>query len=84
MCTCTVRVLELRKVHVYAYWRPAQADPLLALGACTRVTVVVLCVCLSVTKLAATYMYLSLIPGHSQFLLHAEKWEGLGGEITCA
>ena len=30
--------------------------PSLTLGACARVTVVVLCVCLSVTTLAATYL----------------------------
>ena len=33
-----------------------QVYQLLTLGACARVTVVVLCVCLSVTTLAATYL----------------------------
>ena len=36
----------------------------LTLGACTRVMVVILCVCMSATKLAATYLIYTLQVRH--------------------
>ena len=44
-------------IHInYANRNPFMSVQSLTLGACARVTVVVLCVCLSVITLAATYL----------------------------
>ena len=50
LCACMYRLL----------WYCPQNCGLLTLGACARVRVVVLCVCLSVTTLAATYLVYTL------------------------
>ena len=56
-CTTSVSIFEL---ELTVHWHIICYGTLLTLGACARVTVVVLCVCvsvcLSVTKLAATYL----------------------------
>ena len=53
---CIDDLISYTQLLLCNYWGNGKLFILLILGACARVTVVVLCVCVSVTKLTATYL----------------------------